>query len=417
MWRLGILSVVFVMILGCKPSEEPTKVGAKRSEVAKLSPRELQIEQSASRWTESSQRGYRELKNLFRVVNAGQKMVKSFTVEVNWRDQVSGKTFTNSRTIEGKELESAGKLTQGILMPFHRTILYTLGVSVPASLSKNEFDFELKVTEAKKLVRNDNLEDPDQVLALIYYGKADEIEQAFRANPKLKNAKGPNGQTAFHYAAMQFDATVLNALVDLGMDPKATTKDGQTAFDFAVMSGPRTIIRLSKLGLRSSSTSSVHQAIRSFRSDQLPALKQAGIPMNKPDKMGRTPLIEAVIGGDIASVEKLLKLGAKKNTMDSYGITPLRAAFRWPDSSFIADVLRLCGGMESVDELGQTPIFFAFFENNPAGVELLIQNGANLRHKDKKGMTILDHIRKYRKESRRGEAIYGPMMKRLNLVP
>ena len=86
-----------------------------------------------------------------------------------------------------------------------------------------------------------------------------------------------------------------------------------------------------------------------------------GAAVNAPDSTGRTPLIEAVFGGHLSTLEELLKRGADVNAQDADGWTALMEAA----SKGRADVVRI-----------------------------LLAHGADARIKNKKGWTrFKDHLK------------------------
>ena len=91
--------------------------------------------------------------------------------------------------------------------------------------------------------------------------------------------------------------------------------------------------RLQRLGLQDSSddehySSSLLMVAARFNKnpDVARALIKAGLKVNEADEKGRTPLMEAVSGGNLEAIKALLEAGADPNSSDTNGTTPLMLA-------------------------------------------------------------------------------------------
>ncbi|WP_432984295.1 hypothetical protein [Dactylosporangium sp. CA-233914] len=86
----------------------------------------------------------------------------------------------------------------------------------------------------------------------------------------------------------------------------------------------------------------MHMALWLDSGRVLPALLAAGVPVDSPDRIGRTPLYEAVMqGGDPVFVRGLLDAGANPRAETVHGATPAYAARNYNDGrdlSFLASL-------------------------------------------------------------------------------
>ncbi|WP_433055156.1 ankyrin repeat domain-containing protein [Dactylosporangium sp. CS-033363] len=86
----------------------------------------------------------------------------------------------------------------------------------------------------------------------------------------------------------------------------------------------------------------LHMAVWLDHARVVPALLEAGVPVDGADRIGRTPLYEAVMqGGDIAFIRALLAAGANPRAETVHGATPRHAARYYHDGrdlAFLADI-------------------------------------------------------------------------------
>lgn len=118
-------------------------------------------------------------------------------------------------------------------------------------------------------------------------------------------------------------------------------------------------------------------------------LLQHNVDCNEKDSDGLTPLIHATVGGYEDVVRSLLSHGATIDTVDSQH---RRSALHWAivhrRESVLKILLDWCvtqqTAIDSYDEAGRTPLHTAVDTGYDAGVQLLLQLGANARYRTRK---------------------------------
>ena len=164
---------------------------------------------------------------------------------------------------------------------------------------------------------------------------------------------------------------VMELLLGYGADPNFRDAKGRTALMYAVLTGDST----------------------------LRILLEYGADPNIQDNDGRTALMLAVLDGESEEgvIKSLLEHGADPNIQDKTGLTALMWAIIDRDRSpelFISALIRT-GGLHA--ENGAlwfaTAVFFAAARREAQLdiVKFLINNGANLEIRDKKGMNAYAH--------------------------
>jgi ankyrin repeat protein len=114
--------------------------------------------------------------------------------------------------------------------------------------------------------------------------------------------------------------------------------------------------------------------------------------VNITDKMGRTPLMEAVIQRNFEICKELIDTGATVNCREKRNWTALHFAAQEYDFK-IAELLLSSGAeVDAEDDNGNTPLFRSLFGSKGKGevIKLLLQNGANREHKNKSGISPLE---------------------------
>ena len=112
-------------------------------------------------------------------------------------------------------------------------------------------------------------------------------------------------------------------------------------------------------------------------------LIQQGVPINKCDQDGYTPLTCAIEDGKIEIVKFLVANGADIDFIDPYSWTPLIVAIQGNHLEIAMYLIQQGANVNLGDNLGWTPLTCAIGENgNLEAVRLLVENGADIHIHD-----------------------------------
>jgi ankyrin repeat protein len=132
--------------------------------------------------------------------------------------------------------------------------------------------------------------------------------------------------------------------------------------------------------------------VEAAKSGDLKALQAAiaQADVNLPEADGTTALHWAVKRGDMASVDLLLKAGAKVEATTRYGVTPLYLAARRGDPGLIARLITAGANPKDAMPDGETALMTAALSGNAEAVTALVTHGADVNAVDPtRGQTAL----------------------------
>ncbi|MCX8028556.1 MAG: ankyrin repeat domain-containing protein [Brevinematales bacterium] len=175
-------------------------------------------------------------------------------------------------------------------------------------------------------------------------------------NFKFKDDK--NGQTPLHYAVGSGEYSMVEFLVDIGLDVNEKTSYGLTPLHIAVDRDNKKIVDL---------------------------LLRRGARVDAVDFEGKTPLHIACINNFRRIAEILLKRGADINARDFQGWTPLHYAFYYNSSDVALPLISKGADSKNRDNSGMTPLHLACMRDNVDVIMATIKDVKDLGVMDGKG--------------------------------
>jgi ankyrin repeat protein len=208
-------------------------------------------------------------------------------------------------------------------------------------------------------------------------------------DPKLLNARGPEGSTPFMYAVLYTDATTLERLIKQGADPNKRNDDGASALMWAALDLEKTRVLLAHgadVNARSDDarTALMVAAGRPGGAPIVKLLLAHGANPNPTSNPGAesSPLLEASLAGDAEIMQALLEHGAEVKDIGGFALANAAGA----ECAKCVDLLvaRNLDAMQYTIALQQVAVL-----DNPDLVRLTLQHGADVNAADPTGRTAL----------------------------
>lgn len=270
----------------------------------------------------------------------------------------------------------------------------------------------------------------------LHAGDLQRFMQFVAEDPKLLNARGPEGSTPFMYAVLYTGVSTLEPLLKQGADVNRRNDANATALMWASADLEKTRLLVAHgadVNARSSDmrTPLMIAARRPGNTAGVKFLLQHGANLNPNAHPGAesSPLIEAATAGDAESVELLLEYGAevkaagevalemaynmrcskcaalliaKGLTKEDYSLALVNSA-ALGDLNCVRQMLDHGADVKFVDPLGRTALMYAAASDLlPLDViKLLVEHGADINARDAhklsgdSGLTVLDIARRH----------------------
>ncbi|XP_074108023.1 uncharacterized protein LOC141533190 [Cotesia typhae] len=211
------------------------------------------------------------------------------------------------------------------------------------------------------------------------------------------NVSNSKGTTPLHLAAQVKNLTIVDNLLSRNANVRATDVHGVTALHFAAEVGDLNIIK-SLLQYKPDvnavdqfNSTPLHYAAKYGPLECVSILLDHNADVNTVDISGFTPLHLAVGSNHAEIVELLIKFNANVDAPNESGDTCLHISVdRNADTEITKLLMKHCKDIDCVNEDGLTPLLIAA-KNNPALVECLIENGADVHFTDSQGRNSI-HI-------------------------
>lgn len=267
-------------------------------------------------------------------------------------------------------------------------------------------------------------------------GQIHSIEQLLARSVDLE-AEGEDGLTALTLAALYGHHDACALLLAAGADPAHYDDHGNTALHLGAMRGhgevvrllldhaPQTALMFNREGLRpvvlaaiegqaecvrtiiqrlgpEQADEALHQAAAFGHAEVVGLLLALGVPVNLPDRIGRTALHWAVQEARLEVIDLLICAGADPNVVavaheGPYDTTILGQAAAFGRVDVISKLLAGGAEIDMTDRDGLTALHFAAIFSQLEAVSALLAAGASPAARDRRGLRPLDHARRRRR--------------------
>ena len=259
------------------------------------------------------------------------------------------------------------------------------------------------IKEGANVNARDNVGNPI-IYAAALSGDSHTIDILVRSGAKVNKVSKRGKSTALHIAAGLGWERTMKKLIEHGAAINKKNLAGETPFHYAASSGWASAMNLliehgAKIEeVNNRGESPLHKASFSGWDAAVSMLMEQGSDINLQDDLGETPLHKASFSGYLKVVKKLISHGANIDERNQKGETPLhRASFSNRDIT--ARVLVKNGANVNAENAdGETPLIVAL-KNMTNGdmspiVDLFIEHGASVTHRDMHGINSHDLILK-----------------------
>lgn len=196
-------------------------------------------------------------------------------------------------------------------------------------------------------------------------GDSDGIKLLIQKGVKVNAKSFIDSLTPLHIAARRGGVETARILIENGADVNAIEKASETPLHWAAERGHEKTAKL--------------------------LLEKGASPEAKGGAYGESPLHSAAWGGHFEAARALLDNGASVNVKTWHGETPLHWACAGKGDRRTLKLLIEKGASlaPATVERGETPLHTAARFDRPEAAEILIENGADMKLKDKDGRTSL----------------------------
>ncbi|MGB7763381.1 MAG: ankyrin repeat domain-containing protein, partial [Bryobacteraceae bacterium] len=215
------------------------------------------------------------------------------------------------------------------------------------------------------------------------------FNQMVAKDPKLLNARGPEGSTPFMYAVLYTDAATLERLIRQGADPNRRNDAGATALMWAALDLEKTRVLVAHGADVNAKSDEARTAlmVAAGRPGGAPIVKHLLAHGANPNPTSNpsaesSPLLEASLAGDADIMQALLDRGAEVKHIGGFALANAAGA----DCTKCIDLL-------AARDLEATQYTIALHAiavlDSPNLIRLMLQHGADVNAPDPTGRTAL----------------------------
>jgi ankyrin repeat protein/L-ascorbate metabolism protein UlaG (beta-lactamase superfamily) len=217
-------------------------------------------------------------------------------------------------------------------------------------------------------------------------------------------SKEVDGETPLHYAAASGELSVVKLLVAKGAKVNYVSRIGTTPLSYAVSRRggfPEIIKFLIAKGAdakvaRDNGWTMLHEAGWEGKPEVIQLLLDKGISADVKTSFGRTPLQNACMAGNLAGAKILIKNGADPNAMGKEGWSPLILATNQGRLKMVDLLLNAGVDVNLANEkMGITPLHLSSVKGYGKITAMLLEKGAKVNARDKRGRTPLFYACRY----------------------
>lgn len=241
------------------------------------------------------------------------------------------------------------------------------------------------------LASNDSLE---PIHAAAKTGRKDIIKLLIE-NGAYVDSTDRDGKTSVMYAIENGKQDAAKFLLSLDADKFSVDNNGRTLLDYATKAGLRdlvlSLIDKDSLAARDDyGNTPLHRACQSQQIEMVRTLLQSNdIQVDAENDCGKTPLMSAIISGNLAIAELLIRAGADVNIDYNDGISMLHLA-AYSNNYYIGKLLIENGVDVNIKASnGSTPLILAAQKGYNDFTEMLINNNAYVWSVDNKDKSAL----------------------------
>ena len=221
-----------------------------------------------------------------------------------------------------------------------------------------------------------------------FHGKSSTLEKLLAKKVDLSVTNG-NKRTALHNAASRGHKTIVQILLDAGMDPSSILWDGEMPLHRASYQGESEIIQLilaagsdvSALGALK--RTALHRAAINGNVEAIQILLQAGADVLVSDQNG--DFLLTLFRGHKAAAEMLLEAGSDisvKNRSEGTALLHSCHSGDFEVIQFVVEVYKAMGmSLQERDRGGKTPLHVTARSGHEAASRVLIENGIDVMKK------------------------------------